>query len=766
MRRVQPLALILTLGCLASSTLAADLSLQKDDDAYVLENRFLKVRIVADGGKVASFYDKVARREYTRHPRAKGLGTGSFKDRVWETKSLNEVVDARHSLRVIRQTPEAVTVETSTTGTRAPIKKVEFTKQYTLRAGANRLEVTYRIFPHDVRTEFSPWLHNLIMQPTDPNDKNGTWVICQTERGLYNVVPRKSGASANILFDPSEPWVGLLTTTSATGVVQVCSLDKLNHFMCWLRSPTIATLEIIYKKNTFNPDAVWSTEVSLAATRGLKAYHFATRDYVGGFFRRGDQTVVGLFPTVDLGTATLTVRRAGKELASGKVELASGALATLPCELGPGMHTLEITVKTDDGEQVHRVRAASTLLKTEAQSVNDLQARKDEKPNQAYVQFFKDSLYVSPDMATVAAFFVRHTFKESRPDVRIVLEVPEGVTVEPTGKHTTEKITLEGTPYTRITIPSTRRAYAFLQTDWPAGRKGTAYLYPQFPGGEPEKRKLAVESITIGSAPRPKRLMTSLGWYGVGLWDAWPNFFEDYGKLGLNTLSTLRWDQFDNIEGLRKRVDQARRHGYWVAGNYSPWLDRKFTAHVKRDGALAVNLQGEPSSRYMCPSYRGGAFRAEVERISDFGSAGITQLWYDAEVWGGAEYCFCPRCIKGFKAYLAEHHPKLDYVDPRTVEAAPEEHAELHRIWIDEFRISLGTEMYRILRNRYHEKIAAAKAFSSPFVIIGSYGMMPGSIYHQFQRFDEQYAIGALNICMPSCYVAGDATRVADKIDA
>ena len=117
-----------------------------------------------------------------------------------------------------------------------------------------------------------------------------------------------------------------------------------------------------------------------------------------------------------------------------------------------------------------------------------------------------------------------------------------------------------------------------------------------------------------------------------------------------------------------------------VEGDSLPFLpfhlaDRKGIYSEDIRNFCAVSLSGK-KSRWPCPSYRGKAFQDHVEQAALPGKLGATMLALDTEMWSGADYCFCPRCMDRFKEYMATHHPDKKYLSPKTFRSDPEKYPQ------------------------------------------------------------------------------------------
>jgi hypothetical protein len=767
--------LTMLLAINTTSAEGAAVKVKASETKAVLENQFLRVTINAKGGDVVSLYDKIAKRDCTKGTPTEPM-TGLCNSRIWEKNTYGELLEADYDVKVTRQTDDLAEVECRYTGRDGALMSgVTFIKRYSLERNAARLNVHYRIEAGDRWSEFSPWLHNAFALPRDKAGLESTRLYAQQSKGLWSNPALFPSQSNHLIWDMNEPWLAAITENKAEGITMIVSPESsLQKFFCWTGSPKMFTMEVLFNKQKFAPNASFGADLIFMPNRGLKACHFATEDYAGSFQKENGEAVLVLYPAASLGKAKVSVLRGNKAIGTGQVTLRTGKPVSIPVKLGKELQSVQVTIAIGGKTRTHTIRASTQSGQSEVSSSGNLESSKADKANAAKVSNVKKCLYVSNEMALVAPFAMRQTFKKPTM-AEFVIEFPEGIKATLTAQSfkgpkdlKTEKITIKGKPYTRYSGTQSARNYwgwimVFMETTWKPGQTGKAYFYCKWDGGEQPKTEIDIEAITVGSAPQPKRLITNLGWMSIDVHKMWPDFHRVMKQVGVNTLCSGMYDAYKPIQ-LKAAVDKAKAEGFWFAQNHSPFLRSRHRKAVKKENATAIDMHGKPCKLgHMSPSYRGPAFDAEVEHTSNCAKAGISMLWHDPEIWRGAEFCFRAESLKKFKSYLKKKHPKLKHMDPRKFEVTPHKHPKLHQAWIN-FRISLGTELFLAIRKSFNEKVRKYKANSSPGVIVGSYGMWPGKIYHQFLRFDEQYKADAINTCMPSLYVAGNAPEVARRV--
>lgn len=731
----------------------------KGKDSISIENSFIKASISAQGGKLASLYDKQNKQEYAFSPEAK-TSSGFCKDRIWEKKGWQNLIKSDFKLEVIRSTPQAVEVRAQRVAVSGPGKGLTFARTYTLKANECRLKVNYRISSGKEWREFSPWLHNLVRLPGNLKNKKTTAIFAQTQRGLFSNTPVNSKFPNALLLDFSEPWIGAVSEASKAGLCIIVDSKRLNHFYCWSGSEYFFTMETVFKKHKFMPGSSWMTDVWFIPTKGLANYHLATPEYVGGLTPAGLQ----VFPAVSMAdtVAKLSVDKSkARALKTGKI--VPGKIFTLPLKTKPGMHDLKFKLtKTEHVVRVNQKRCKSEL--EPATSLNSDSA----KINNAAALYAKDTVYLSPDMPVVIHFGMIENFKKKGKKIELVLEVPTSVKIiNPAIKPVIEKITRDGKSYTKYRFAGRARSYynwcsMFMQTIMKPGAKDSMYYYVTWGNGAQKPQSLIVKSVKIEFCKKtPRRLVAGIGFFGLHVQKNWPDIYNNFKRMGLSTVSLSGFD-CKNLVGMKKAVLEAKKAGLYTTANYSPTCR---IPNLARNKDTWVEAIGGAKVKFICPSYRGTVLDTEIDMATSYGEAGASILFWDAESWRGREFCFCSRCMKAFEVYLKNNYPEIKHVSPKVFEKDFRKYPKLHDTWL-KFRISLGTKLFKKYKNEYLRRLKASGITGTgpEKSIVGSYDLVPGRIYHQFMRFDEMYAAKAIDICMPSLYVAGDALKVAKTV--
>jgi hypothetical protein len=744
-----------------AANLNAALKVQTQKDTIILENSFIQAEIVAQGGKLAKLYDKQTKREYAITASGKS-GAGMAKTRIWEKPGWVEHYKAKYKLEVIRNTPNEIAVRASARAFSGPGKGMDFTRTYILRKGECRLKVDFRINSNEHWATFSPWLHNMVTLPSELQDKRNTVIYCQTEQGLYADTPTKPKFGQAVIGNHSSPWVAVVSEKSKTGLAIVSSSRQLSHFYCWYGSEYFFTMETVFDKNKFAPGGSWSAVTWYIPFKGLQNCVAATPRYVAGIAAQG----ITFFEAAPIDKANIAIKIGKQQIQKYQLaKLVAGKNFTLPVKTGKTMQEVTIKINGDGTETENTGRGKIGRGVCEAKPQTKLEDAGKGARNTAFASYSKDTLFISKDMAVTAHFALTDKFDKKSSKVKVILELPEGIRVSGHAKHTPmskKAIVIDGAKYTQYTFAGRSRSYyawtfMFVETDWPADKTGTAYLYATWIGGRQKTEKIKIKTVEVKACKRiPKRLLTGLGFYGIPTIKIWPNIYKNLKRVGLNCIS-LNYTDTRDIPLMNKYVMKARSEGMNVKGNYSPFCRVELLATDKNAWVQAID--GE-KRKFLCPSYRGKILDREMSSATAFAAAGVGIVYWDAEAWRGREFCFCERCMKNFSTYFKQKHGKMKFISPKEFEKDFQKYPAYHDIWI-KFRVSLGTELFVMMKDLYFKRFKASGVkWPKPQPIIGSYDVTPGKLYHQFIRFDEQYKAGAINICMPSLYVSGDAAKV------
>ncbi|MFA7231820.1 MAG: hypothetical protein WC071_11175, partial [Victivallaceae bacterium] len=353
-------------------------------------------------------------------------------------------------------------------------------------------------------------------------------------------------------------------------------------------------------------------------------------------------------------------------------------------------------------------------------------------------------LVISTNVATPNSLTIQDMRDKAstKKPAQLVMELPEGISLTSSKPAKQEKITLNGMPYTRLTMPVPvlgKRAQTemlFFKASKQPDAEAKANFYVLCNGETPVKQSVPVELIAIPEVkPELKRLHISLAWMQENLALDWPDFFADWRKLGFNSVSCFprNWNTRNQAE-YQSFLNSARDKGFAVVMNESPF-------HVMAKGhkpgeELFSQIPGKENSN-LCPSYRGNFYAGEMERVAEnVKKTKPDYVFWDVECWynGANEAQKCSRC--------------------KTEQQASGKP-------MDEFLKDKGTETFKDLYAAVKKGSAGGK-----MPIVASYNHHAEKPVHHlivdFNRIYPQY----VKYAQPSLYVAGRALDVHDTIRA
>jgi hypothetical protein len=742
----------------------------KETGIVSLENKFIKIVISCTGGNVIIFKDKI---NSVNHAVSSGEDAGLGKLRIFENLNISEFLRSKYKMKIIKNNEDEIILECSYTAQRKnnPWRGFEIIKKYSLKSNENRLLTEWTINAHNKRGTLSPYMHNYLRL------REKSYAFAQSQKGLYceNVISKTGGCDQRIILNLKEPWGAIIAPKTKNGVIGYDNSDHTKYIYFWMNE-AMPTIEPLFNKMKFAPDSSWKTKYTLAPLRGLKSCHFASADYAAGFTMQNGKSILNFFPLVDMGNVTLKISKENKVINTFSFNAKTGTALTFPVSMGTKLQKLKIEVSTAKGFKKHDIWASPLLVGQEKGS-NKMTTKADKKQ---YAKLFipREKFFVSPDAVTVSPFFniVNKLSKKNKRTVKLIIDVPEKVKLlNPIAlygvlhdKITESDISIKGNAYKRYVISKlTFRNIIFVKTTLPPGSKATVFCQIKWNGGEDEVKEIPLESVHIPKAPFPKQLITNIPGFGViqVYLDAWPDFYKVMRRVGNNTISSSGSWVWKKDEKLKRFYDKARKEGFKTFANFSPFhkavRGQLYSEDI--DKFCAVSLMGK-KSKWPCPSYRGKAFQDYVKMIGRLGGLGASMLCLDTEMWSGADYCFCKRCMKRFKEYMGAKHPDLRYIDPHVIRKFPENHPQYIKIW-DDFKAGLGCELYRAIAAEFKRTIKQANTPGHYAFLTYSAFSPPTEIYSGFLRgADLLKKEKILTGITPSIYCRGDANKVAEGV--
>jgi hypothetical protein len=248
--------------------------------------------------------------------------------------------------------------------------------------------------------------------------------------------------------------------------------------------------------------------------------------------------------------------------------------------------------------------------------------------------------------------------KKSRPNINLIIETPPQVALIKPESVKTEAM-VNGKKCIRWTTPMkwghSKRPLSdplFFTVSGKITADATATFYVDYPGVKVIKTTVPVRAIEFPVVtPRLKRLHISLAWMGIRPSEYWPGFLDVWKKLGFNAVSCFPRYWKDKTVGKQAFLAKARKDGYKVVMNESPFhmMQKPFR---KKPGAEIYSQMPDGKSKNVCPSYRGQYHIKEMERVA--GNVRKSQpdyIFWDIEIWykGAREAAKCSRCKAGQK---------------------------------------------------------------------------------------------------------------------
>lgn len=260
--------------------------------------------------------------------------------------------------------------------------------------------------------------------------------------------------------------------------------------------------------------------------------------------------------------------------------------------------------------------------------------------------------------------------------------------------------------------------------------------------GKPQfQTSLPVRVETLPAFEPFREIHVSLAWMGEKEQRQWPNFFENYRKLGFNAVPTFPryWPKDDEKLGsCLAWTAEARRQGFQIVMNESP-------LHVMMNGKaegheIYCQKPGQPGTS-LCPTYRGESYAQEMARVAQcVRRVRPDWVFWDVECWHPAQTSAktCTRCQAAFQ-------------DAQKSEPA---------LTLEDFIFRQGREVTHDL----HEAVVlGAKEMQIPLPTVGSYNRQPVKPEYAIERFGETYP-ESIDLAMPSLYVGGRERDVHENI--
>ncbi len=273
----------------------------------------------------------------------------------------------------------------------------------------------------------------------------------------------------------------------------------------------------------------------------------------------------------------------------------------------------------------------------------------------AQVYFHKPVMHFSTNIATPNPVgFFSSLPKDTAASVR--LDLPAGLRLAAGALGGVEVASLkpealpDGTRYVfPVKAAGSNKAWGrlYLAGDWRDGREGDVRYQVSWEGGQSPEGRQRLRAVRIPEAPRPKRLLTGMGWWGLTDTRTWPDGLAAIRTLGFSTVPLFaRWVKEDADWQF---LEKARAQGFKVVSVDSPFHEM-LSRHANSPDLMCQLPAGPGKS--LCPSYRGPAYQEEIERLARAAARAKPDLFTaDIELWswtGPTDAQKCTRCQADF----------------------------------------------------------------------------------------------------------------------
>ena len=290
--------------------------------------------------------------------------------------------------------------------------------------------------------------------------------------------------------------------------------------------------------------------------------------------------------------------------------------------------------------------------------------------------------------------------------------------------------------------------YLTKSADAPGEAGGEVTLTGLLDGQASHVLHFPLHAVEIPIVPPLPDLEISLAWMHDSDEHQWPQFLENFHKLGFNFVSTFpRYfsrgaDSAWNTQKSLSFLEEARRLGYRVIYNESAFhvMYNQIEARQKagklgpEEAAEIFNqVQGKPG-KWESPLYRGPYFQDEIHRIADLAAlVRPDHVYFD---------------IERYDPVIAEAKN-----DPRVAAAWKKS----GKSW-DEFTTDVGEDILATLVRAVRQAVPERK------MKFGLYNCDPGRAHERFFSWPKLYP-QVLDLAMPSIYVQGRTPEVIARIE-
>ncbi len=356
---------------------------------------------------------------------------------------------------------------------------------------------------------------------------------------------------------------------------------------------------------------------------------------------------------------------------------------------------------------------------------------------------YNEPAYASPDVQSPLFFDVLWSFPGGDPELRIEIDLPEGLRLVPADGSglelepptendeplaQPETIRLAGRNYERWTfrLPGADEQTAM----WSGGERPVrfwlrtnpgltadslrAYYRATWRGGKQATQPLDIKVVRIPETGRPRALDIYLGGLSPGMLENQAETLAaPLAKRGIRGLIADEPVEAETTVAMQG-VGVAPAAWFELRGDDVP------------EACRARNVDGEAAPGVVCPSCRPEnavetLFAGPVALVEQ----GVTTLFVDLRN-GMADLCYCDRCAEAFKRFVERRQPDLEFVSPQTLAAEPDEHGEVRELW-ERFRTEQFADLYWTLRRQLdRHRREAEPALPNASAPLKLYAVVPG----------------------------------------
>ncbi len=695
---------------LSIQSLSAAVTASGNSAGIVLENKFVRLKIVESGGRIASLVNKKTNTDLLAGDNSIHAGLGKVRDIFG--RNLGFMTGSRQ-IRIVENTPRKAVVETRYTARGGLVDGLEVVKTYTLNDNSPVVEFseTYRSKVRDNRF-IANW-HNRI-----PVFDNGNGIDISTASGVISFAGAVHNRN-NYIFDPRADFLAFCDKKSGNGMAVLLNEKELRDSFYVFAAGDHFSLECNFRDIPLRPVVgadEWKVSGSLIpfTARGRV---LAVNGSAVAVLEKSGRAAVTLLR--DLGRGFL------KQDSSGRVYKEAELLCNSVFEFDLAEKSSKVTVSGRDVEFDLELPPADAVKKDLTVSSTPPAVRKSGEDG---IYYYYPEMFLTPDITAEIMFGIKGDFRKKK-NFRMALCLPENLEMTYASNASKDMgiVEINGRKYRRYEIFITRKnTYHYaVRIDLLPGkdfRESELYVMALWENGAqtPQKVPLRLTEPFPEIGKGLKKLKIGLGVTSDAdkMWK-----LPDYHKIGVNFMEY--WEYLPKRMFLNplpdgafsRKIRQAAERNiesyFELGGSFTRPQDalagimtrelgtlhhpvKSFEA-IKPQDIQAIDCTGKPV-KLICPSVRGRYYSKTVDSLKSAIDYGFDNIAYDEEVWSnGAKVCFCKRCKDLFRKFLTEKYPSVSYQEPEITVREAGKYPALEDAWWD-FKTSLVTDIYQELR--------------------------------------------------------------------